>query len=146
MGGLAGALYAAATRLISPETTFSVNNTVNVMIYSIVGGLNTLFGPFLGTAVVYSSNQSQGTPLGALGTLLNQFDIRTDMILMVVGLLYIVIVLFMPFGISGTFQVKMTKITHSLRRVHISPTDYWIIAFFSLVILLMFLMNFSQIL
>ncbi len=146
MGGLAGALYAVISELLTPETTFSVDTTVNVMIYSIVGGLNTLFGPFIGTAFVISSESPHDTSLGILATILNHYNISTDMILVVIGLIYIIIVIFLPFGISGTFQVKMPKITQDLRKLRITPNDYWIIAFIIITFIFVFLLNFSQIL
>ena len=140
IAGLSGALYGATTKILSPDTTFTVINTINVMLYSIVGGLNTLFGPFLGAAFVRSSE----SPTGLLTGLLSRFNLTMDMGILFIGIIYILVVMFLPFGIAGTFQFKMNKITENLRKIRITPNDYFIFGFLSVVLAFLFLINTKQ--
>ena len=140
IAGLSGALYGATAKILSPDTTFTVSNTINVMIYSIVGGLNTLFGPFLGAAFVMSSSSPTGLLIGLLG----RVDLTMDMGILVIGIIYILIVMFLPFGIAGTFQFRMNKISENLRKIRITPNDYYIFGFLSVFLAFLFLINTPQ--
>ncbi|MCA9837191.1 MAG: branched-chain amino acid ABC transporter permease [Trueperaceae bacterium] len=51
-GGLGGAVFAAITQSMYPSN-FTVNDSVNFMLNCFLGGLNYVFGPILGTFVLY---------------------------------------------------------------------------------------------
>ena len=144
IAGLAGALFASTVRNLTPETTFSVENTINVMIFSIVGGLNTLLGPFLGSAFVMTAESSKDTNTGIFASILNQLNISADMITIFIGLIYIIIVLVLPFGVVGTIQVRGVKISERLRKIGINPSEYWIIAFFAIIAPIIVFLNFKD--
>ena len=144
IAGLAGALFASTVRNLTPETTFSVENTINVMIFSIVGGLNTLLGPFLGSAFVMTAESSKDTNTGIFATILNGFNISADMIIIFIGLIYIIIVLVLPFGVVGSIQVKGIKISERLRKIGLNPSEYWIISFFAIIIPIIIFLNYEN--
>ena len=52
LGGLSGAVFIAATQSIYPSS-FTVTDSVNFMLNCFVGGLGYVFGPMLGTLVLY---------------------------------------------------------------------------------------------
>jgi branched-chain amino acid transport system permease protein len=52
LGGLAGAIFIAIAQSIYPSS-FTVNDSVNFMLNCFVGGLGYVFGPMLGTLVLY---------------------------------------------------------------------------------------------
>ncbi len=52
LGGISGAMFVAATQSIYPSS-FTVTDSVNFMLNSFVGGLGYVFGPMLGTLVLY---------------------------------------------------------------------------------------------
>ena len=51
-GGVGGAIFIAIAQSIYPSS-FGVNDSVNFMLYCFLGGLGYVFGPMLGTLVLY---------------------------------------------------------------------------------------------
>ncbi len=86
--GLAGALYAGMVRFVGPEDA-NVLHTFDMITYLLVGGLGTLSGPLVGTMGIVWLTQSL------------QFMEEYRMILF--GPLLVVLVIFFPRGIVGTF-------------------------------------------
>ena len=52
LGGIAGAMFVAISQSIYPSS-FTVANSVNFMLNCFLGGLGYVFGPMLGTLVLY---------------------------------------------------------------------------------------------
>jgi branched-chain amino acid transport system permease protein len=52
LGGIAGAVFVAATQSVYPSS-FTVADSVNFMLNCFLGGLGYVFGPMLGTLVLY---------------------------------------------------------------------------------------------
>ena len=86
IAGLAGALFAAWAEVVTP-TLFSLQQSAEIIIWCIVGGLGTRFGPVLGAAVVTSVKIT----LGGQAMLDN---------MLVLGLILVLFVLFLPRGIA----------------------------------------------
>jgi len=87
--GLAGALYAGYIRFIGPDIA-SVDHTFDMLLYLLVGGMGTLWGPFVGTALV---------------TVVMQFlQSWQEYRMMIFGPLLVLIVMYFPYGIIGTIQ------------------------------------------
>lgn len=99
--GLAGALYSACIKFISPEIT-SFHLGFLFLIYLIMGGAGTIIGPVIGTAVL---------------VLIPEF-IRplADYRMIVYGLLLVVIILFMRRGIVGGVRQGWARVTTRVRR------------------------------
>ncbi len=53
-GGIGGAIFVAITQSVYP-TTFQVADSINYMLYTFLGGLNYVFGPIVGSFVLYFS-------------------------------------------------------------------------------------------
>jgi branched-chain amino acid transport system permease protein len=87
--GVAGALYAFFNNFVSP-TTVSLSQSVEGLLMTIVGGVGTLFGAFIGAAaVIYLEN------------IVSSYTERWPTIL---GLTFIAIMIFAPEGILGKLQ------------------------------------------
>jgi len=86
IAGLAGALYAAWAEVVTP-TLFGLQQSAEIIIWCIVGGLGTRFGPVLGAAVLTWAK----VMLGTQSTIDNMF---------VMGLILVLFVLFLPRGIA----------------------------------------------
>ena len=52
LGGVGGAIFSAIVQSIYPAT-FQIQESVNFMLYCFMGGLSYVFGPMLGTLVLY---------------------------------------------------------------------------------------------
>ena len=95
---LAGIAYAILNQFVVPSI-LSVNQTVNALLMTIVGGMGTLAGPILGAAFVTLF----GDWLAGLAKIHPLFE-RWPIIF---GLLFIVVILSMPGGImSGYYRLK----------------------------------------
>lgn len=90
--GLAGALYSIWNTSASP-TMISAVMTINALIMTILGGIGTLIGPILGAAIMQTISQFFYTWFGARWPL-------------VFGVIFILIVMFLPYGIIGTWRMK----------------------------------------
>jgi branched-chain amino acid transport system permease protein len=86
--GWAGALYAAFVRFIGPDVAGS-QNTFDMTMYMLVGGIGTVFGPLFGSIAVPWITQSL--------QFLQQYRF------VVFGPLLIALVIFLPHGIVGTW-------------------------------------------
>ena len=85
--GLAGVLYAIQNQFAAPDFVFFVVSG-EAVIYNVVGGIGTLVGPILGAGVFL---------------LLQEFFKRyfTEFYLIPVGIIFILIVMFLPQGLLG---------------------------------------------
>ena len=86
IAGLAGAIFATWAEVVTP-TLFSLQQSAEIIIWCIVGGLGTRFGPILGAAV-----------LAYLKFALGQQSVIDNMFIL--GLVLILFVLFLPRGIA----------------------------------------------
>jgi branched-chain amino acid transport system permease protein len=92
--GIAGALYAMYNNFVSPSTV-ALAQSVEGVLMMIAGGVGTLFGGFVGAAAVI--------------TLENIVSAYTERWQTVLGLTFIVIMIFAPEGIIGTLRAILTR-------------------------------------
>jgi len=86
--GLAGGLYAGVVRFIGPAEA-DVVHTFDIITYLLVGGIGTLMGPLVGTMAITWLTQA-----------VQSFE---EYRMIVFGPLLVVLVIFMPKGVVGTF-------------------------------------------
>ena len=89
MAGLSGCLFANWAEIVTP-TVFSLNQSAEVIIWVVAGGLGTLVGPMLGAAA-----------LGMLKLLLGTQTLIDNSL--VLGTILILVVLLVPRGIAPAF-------------------------------------------
>lgn len=147
IAGLAGALYAPYLRIIDPHTVLGVEITINAMLYTIIGGIGTLFGPILGTGVVVYSE------LNLVDFITEGLGLPGQLWLVGLGVMYIVIVLFLPLGIVGSTGRKFDSIKGKLYRMEflqfefgLRETDYWVFGLLGVMGLILWLMPDSRVL
>lgn len=92
IAALAGALNAMWNLSATPQT-MDVGTTINALLMAIIGGSGTIIGPMLGAGVLELLGYALNLWLGSVWQL-------------VFGLIYILLVLFVPYGIVGTWRVK----------------------------------------
>lgn len=90
--GLAGALYSIWNMSATPTMTSAVT-TINALIMTILGGMSTLIGPIIGAGIMQVISQFFYTWFGARWPL-------------VFGILFVLIVMFLPYGIVGTWRMR----------------------------------------
>ena len=94
MAGIAGVLYALFNSFVSPSSV-ALGQSVKGLLMAIIGGVGTLFGGVVGAAVIL-----------ILENVVSSFTERWSMVL---GLLFVLTMIFAPEGIVGKLK--------SLRRV-----------------------------
>ena len=95
MAGVAGALYVPQVGIINPGE-FAPGNSIEVVIWTAVGGRGTLIGPILG-AILVNGGKTIFT------------GIWPEFWLFALGALFVAVTLFLPKGIVGTVAEQMAK-------------------------------------
>jgi len=84
-------------------TMMSAVTTVNALIMTIMGGMGTLIGPVFGAAISQVIQQFFYTWFGARWPL-------------VFGILFMLIVMFLPYGVVGTWRLQGWKVKQGWQR------------------------------
>lgn len=92
--GMAGVLYAFFNSFVSPSTV-ELKQSVAGLLMAIVGGVGTLFGSIIGSAVII--------------TLENVVSLYTERWSMVLGLLFIITMIFAPEGLIGKARQLLAR-------------------------------------
>ncbi|WP_213736362.1 branched-chain amino acid ABC transporter permease [Bradyrhizobium sp. dw_411] len=92
--GVAGALYAMFNNFVSPSTV-ALAQSVEGVLMMIAGGVGTLFGGFVGAAAII-----------ALENVVSSYTERWQMVL---GITFILIMIFTPEGIIGTLRAMLKR-------------------------------------
>jgi branched-chain amino acid transport system permease protein len=101
---LAGTFYIQYIYFIDPNTAFSFNISVEAALVSIVGGIGTLWGPVIGTALLEGTSALLQSWLGgSLG----------GVQLTVYSLILIVVILWRPTGLLGVLTEAYARIVHA---------------------------------
>jgi branched-chain amino acid transport system permease protein len=100
---VAGTLHALFQPIVSPYTA-SMEFTIAALLMCLIGGVGTLSGALIGAAIYrlleYGLNDLFGTQANFL-----------------LGLVYVLIVLFLPYGIIGTWRLKSLQIRSGWQRL-----------------------------
>lgn len=94
--GFAGALYAGHIRFLGPEVA-ATHHTFDIVMFMLVGGIGTLLGPVLGAVLVSWITQ--------------YLQFLQDYRMVVFGPLLIVLLIFVPDGIVGTWLKRRARRT-----------------------------------
>ena len=120
---LIGAFHAMYLTFLEPATMFSLGTSIEVAMFSLIGGLGTVAGPLLGTVLVVPLAEMARGWLGASASGLHG---------VVYGTVLVLITLTLPAGLVGTFGTRVSalvarlpggnrrladRITPSLRRI-----------------------------
>ena len=100
---LAGTLHALFQPIVSPYTA-GMEFTIAALLMCLIGGVGTLSGALIGAAIYrlleYGLNDLFGTQANFL-----------------LGLVYVLIVLFLPYGIIGTWRLRSLQIRSGWQRL-----------------------------
>ncbi len=102
LAAMAGVLYANWAGIVTPNL-FSLTLSAEIIIWTVVGGLGTLFGPMIGSAVLTALKLGLGHQ-----TVVDNF--------FVMGILLIAAVLVFPRGIAGAFTGRRVSFLGSKKK------------------------------
>ena len=95
--GIAGALYVPQVGIINPSE-MSPANSIEIAIWAAVGGRGTLIGPILGAFIVNGAK--------------SWFTVvMPEYWLYFLGLLFVLVTLYLPYGVAGLFQRRKREQT-----------------------------------
>lgn len=94
LAGLSGALRGLYEGSTNPDA-LTVDTSGNFVIFAVVGGLKTLFGPVVGT--------------GLIMYLQNVISAKTEAWRLIEGLIFVAVIVFLPGGILGTLLRRNRK-------------------------------------
>lgn len=97
---LGGTVYAQYVLYLSPETVSGVGVSLAVPFKAILGGMFTLWGPFLGSAIIVSLEEYIRAAYGGSYTSISQI---------LYGIALVVLIMFLPKGIFGTIREKIYR-------------------------------------
>jgi branched-chain amino acid transport system permease protein len=89
--GMAGAAHYMGTMFLSPDSAFDINWVVAVMFIVIIGGIGTIEGPLIGTAIYFGLREVFGS----------FFSMSGGWYLIAMGCIAIVVMLVAPRGLWG---------------------------------------------
>jgi branched-chain amino acid transport system permease protein len=95
-----GGFYCMYTRYIEPSMVFSIDFSVQFAVFAIVGGMGTIAGPILGSALLVPLSTFFRSWIGGLFTPIGFFSY---------GIILIVIILFIPGGIMKLISLVDEK-------------------------------------
>jgi branched-chain amino acid transport system permease protein len=97
LSGALRALYEGSTAIDS----LTIDQSGNFVIYTVVGGVQTLFGPIVGT--------------GLIMWLQNVISAKTEAWRLIEGFIFVAVIIFLPTGIVGAFAKKKFSLLRVLR-------------------------------
>ena len=101
LSGLTGALYAGYIRFVSPDT-FTVGESINILIMMVIGGMGTISGPIIGAIFITY--------------LLETMRVFAEYRLVIYGLLMFFVIMYMPQGIAGMVEKVWLRLTTAARK------------------------------
>lgn len=101
--GIIGGIWAFQNTYIDPDIVFIERRTIDMVMMSMLGGLGTVVGPVIGATIMYWLRDVAWANLG-------------DYHLMAQGILLIILVLYVPNGITGFFDDNATSLQRLLGR------------------------------
>jgi branched-chain amino acid transport system permease protein len=113
IAALAGGLMAVLLRYNGPQVTLSFEIMVDILLMVVIGGMGTLYGPALGAAVIvlaqyYLQPLLQAASDAAAGLPLLPDLLHADRWLLWLGVLFILIVYFLPAGVVGSLRKRVS--------------------------------------
>ena len=109
MASLAGGLMALVLRYNGPEATLSFSLMIDILLMIVIGGMGTLYGAVVGSIVVvlaeyYLENALNAVSGATAGMPLMSALFHPDRWLLWLGILFVLIVTFLPQGIVGRLR------------------------------------------
>jgi branched-chain amino acid transport system permease protein len=98
---LGGSFYAQYTLFVEPQSMFGMGLSLEIVLFAIVGGIGTVFGPAIGALALYAVAEVTRhlVSLGQSG----------NFHLIVYALILVVVVMFFPEGLAGAWRRRRSR-------------------------------------
>ncbi len=105
MAGVAGALFGAFSRYISPEASFTLLVSIQYIAMIIIGGIGTIWGSIAGAVFITALPRLVEEVIGSVGTgevsVLGHLYTDTQVSTIIYGIVLVLFLLFEPLGLYG---------------------------------------------
>jgi len=98
--GIAGGLYAHFVKAAAPST-LELLLSFQAIIWAVFGGMATIYGPIAGVLILYPLTEY---------VLIKYFAVPTEARLLITGVIVLLVLLFMPQGLTTWFRDKTEKV------------------------------------
>jgi branched-chain amino acid transport system permease protein len=95
LSALAGTFYAQYYYFITPARVLDISLSLEIALMGVVGGWQTVFGPMIGAFILVPISEAVRAELGSVASGLH---------LVIYGVIFVLIILFMPKGINEPFM------------------------------------------
>jgi len=109
--GMIGAVYSQYAMFIEPSYAFSINLSIKIALMTLIGGMSTVAGPFIGAIVMVTLEFILRSYFG--GGKLPGIDIFVN------GILLIFVVIYMPSGFLQQFELLKNKYIDKKEKVNV---------------------------
>ena len=111
MASLAGSLMALVLRYNGPDATLSFAQMLNILLMVVIGGMGTIYGAIIGAIVVVLAQYYLKSAMGAMNESMSGMPVLSalfhpDRWLLWLGIIFVLIVTFLPQGIVGRLRRK----------------------------------------
>ncbi len=109
IAALAGSLFALWLRYVGPATTLGMEIMMDILLIVVIGGMGTMYGAVVGTAIFVLAQNYLKTLMGGLSEATSALPLIPDLLspdrwLLWLGVLFILSVYFFPTGIVGRLR------------------------------------------
>jgi len=106
---LGGAFFVQFFRFINPDLAFGVSVSIEILLRPIVGGIGTIWGPFVGAIFLTPLSEITRSIVRTPPPFLTIIEGRAGVDEMLFGAILIIVIIFMPDGIVGAFGRLKSK-------------------------------------
>ncbi len=110
-----GSFFAQRFTFIDPSLVFGVAVSIDILLRPIFGGSGTIWGPLVGAIVLTPLEEASKAFVRQPPEFLSFIEGRTGVDVMLFGLIVILVVIFMPDGLVGTFPTWVERIRNRIR-------------------------------
>jgi len=113
LSALGGSFFVQFFRFIDPSLAFGVSISIEILLRPIVGGMGTIWGPFIGAVFLTPLGEATRSFVRTPPEFLNSIEGRSGVDEMLFGIILILVILYMPDGILGAVQ----RITQRIKKL-----------------------------
>jgi branched-chain amino acid transport system permease protein len=106
---IAGSFFAQYFLFIDPTIVFGISVSVQILLRPIVGGVGTIWGPFVGALLLTPLAEFTRSIIRKPPTFLDFIEGRSGVDVMLFGAILIIVVLFMPDGLIGAGKSLLAR-------------------------------------
>lgn len=107
---IGGSFFAQYFLFIDPTIVFGVTVSVQILLRPIVGGVGTIWGPFVGALLLTPLAEFTRSVVRTPPSFLDFIEGRAGVDVMLFGAILIIVVLFMPDGLMGAGKRLLTRL------------------------------------